>query len=111
MASGGELDVASLKVMELREELKKRGLLATGVKAALAQRLTEALAVSYSRAPTTAFHVHMTILAAHAVYPPLKTSMYALPPLQCASMMPALCHWNGDSQDSIKSILSHKCRS
>ena len=43
---GAELDVASLKVAELREELKKRGLLATGVKAALVQRLTEALEVS-----------------------------------------------------------------
>ena len=44
MANGrAQLDVPSLTVAKLREELKKRRLLSTGVKAVLAQRLTEAL--------------------------------------------------------------------
>ena len=46
MSNGGaELDVASLKVAELRDELKKRGLPTQGVKAVLAERLNEALQV------------------------------------------------------------------
>ncbi len=36
--------VAKLKVVELREELKKRGLPIAGVKSVLAQRLQEAMA-------------------------------------------------------------------
>ena len=38
-----EEDVASLKVAELKEELKSRGLSVTGLKAVLAERLLEAI--------------------------------------------------------------------
>ncbi len=37
-----EAYVSKLKVVELREELKKRGLITAGVKSVLAQRLQEA---------------------------------------------------------------------
>ncbi len=47
-----EAYVSKLKVVELREELKKRGLTTAGVKSVLAQRLQEAMSneieVSYS---------------------------------------------------------------
>jgi len=44
-------DVAKLKVAELKEELGKRGLDATGLKAVLTERLLEAVTSSASSAP------------------------------------------------------------
>ena len=43
-APAADIDPSSLKVVELREELKKLGLATKGKKAELIERLTEALA-------------------------------------------------------------------
>jgi hypothetical protein len=48
------MDVSKLKVAELKEELLKRGLDTSGLKADLAERLTEAIAGEGTAAPAAA---------------------------------------------------------
>jgi len=94
MASGGaELDVLSLKVSELRDELKQRGLLATGVKAVLVERLTDALEGETRAAATTDMEVDPVDAENGDHEPPLRETSttvctpslsYASEPLDCA---------------------------
>ena len=58
--SDREVDVDSLKVVELKEELQRRGLNRTGLKAELAQRLRDAIAKQVRRRPSAPRQVHGT---------------------------------------------------